>query len=58
MSERVGNDIPLRFVLKPIIADGACRSQRLIDVARFEHTFLLGVMSLSAGLKVFSHLSE
>ena len=44
MRKRVGDDLPLRFALEPIIADGACGSQRFLDVARFEDTLLRGVM--------------
>src|SRR5690349_2290172 len=50
--ERFGHHAPLRLLLQPIVADGARRVQRLLEVAGIELLHHAGVVSPHAGIAI------
>src|SRR5262245_36547046 len=63
MRKGVGHDIALRLFLDAIVADGARRPERILDIARLDDVLtLLGTISPDAGeaigLKLHAHLER
>lgn len=53
MSECVRNNISLRLLLKPVIADGTCRIQRLFNVTRLKDLLrFVGMIGPDPGKKI------